>query len=90
MKRTSETLNVEVIQKKKKEIRLLKDVLLFISLFYQNQLLFYKRFVPLFITISTLLSLPFLASQKQRDIFSPNFMQNKLYIAEFALFIHIF
>ena len=48
MKRTSDTLNVEVIRAFRKEIRLLKEALLFISLFFtKSSLLFCEDFTPL-------------------------------------------
>lgn len=48
MKRTNDTLNVEVIRAFRKEIRLLKEALLFISLFFtKSSLLFCEGFTPL-------------------------------------------
>ena len=48
MKRTNDTLNVEVIRAFRKEIRLLKEALLFISLFFtKSSLLFCEDFTPL-------------------------------------------
>ena len=43
MKRTNETLNVEVIRAFRKEIRLLKEALLFISLFFTKSMHLFMR-----------------------------------------------
>jgi len=49
IKRTSETLNVEVIRAFRNDIRLLKEALLFISLFFTKSIrLFCEYFTSLF------------------------------------------
>ncbi len=73
-----------------KKIRLLKEALLFISLFFTKSMHLFMRERTSVNNYFDIIIPSLFSYRKAKDSFSPNFMQNKVYIVEFASFIHIF